>query len=131
MLRRPPRSTRTDTLFPYTTLFRSAFNAVDFDDLIRLPLQLLEAEPELAAAWRERIRYLLVDACQDTNGAQYRLLRQLPGPRGAISCAGDDDQSIYAWRGAQAEHPDRQARIHYALRVIKQDQKYRFSARFI
>src|SRR3546814_4361993 len=110
MLRRPPRSTRTDTLFPYTTLFRSAFNAVDFDDLIRLPLQLLEADPELAAAWRERIRYLLVDECQDTNGAQYRLLRQLAGPRGAITCVGDDDQSIYAWRGAQPENLDLLAR---------------------
>ena len=71
-----------------------AFNAVDFDDLIRLPLSLLEADSDLAPAWRERIRYLLVDECQDTNGAQYRLLKLLAGPRGNLTCVGDDDQSI-------------------------------------
>jgi ATP-dependent DNA helicase Rep len=109
----------------------SAFNAVDFDDLIRLPLQLLEADPDLAAAWRERIRYLLVDECQDTNGAQYRLLRQLAGPRGAITCVGDDDQSIYAWRGAQPENLDLLARDYPDLKVIKLEQNYRCSARIL
>ena len=56
-----------------------AFNAVDFDDLIRLPLQVLEADPEVRARWQARIRYLLVDECQDTNGAQYRLIKALAG----------------------------------------------------
>ncbi|MFY8123473.1 MAG: ATP-dependent helicase, partial [Silanimonas sp.] len=66
----------------------AAFNAVDFDDLIRLPVQMLEADPDFAAGWRERLRYLLVDECQDTNGAQYRLLKQLAGPKGSFTCVG-------------------------------------------
>ena len=108
-----------------------AFNAVDFDDLIRLPLTLLEAEPDLAAGWRERIRYLLVDECQDTNGAQYRLLKQLAGPRGNLTCVGDDDQSIYAWRGAQPENLDELARDYPTLKVVKLEQNYRCSGRIL
>jgi ATP-dependent DNA helicase Rep len=108
-----------------------AFNAVDFDDLIRLPLQLLESDPELAPAWRERIRYLLVDECQDTNGAQYRLLKQLAGPRGNMTCVGDDDQSIYAWRGAQPENLDQLANDYPNLKVIKLEQNYRCSGRIL
>jgi ATP-dependent DNA helicase Rep len=108
-----------------------AFNAVDFDDLIRLPLQLLEADPEFAAGWRERIRYLLVDECQDTNGAQYRLLRQLAGPKGRITVVGDDDQSIYAWRGANPENLAELGRDYPALRVIKLEQNYRCSGRIL
>ena len=108
-----------------------AYNAVDFDDLIRLPLQLLEADADLAAGWRERIRYLLVDECQDTNGAQYRLLKQLAGPRGAMTCVGDDDQSIYAWRGAMPENLDQLAVDYPALKVIKLEQNYRCSGRIL
>ncbi len=107
------------------------FNAVDFDDLIRLPLELLEGDAELAPAWRERIRYLLVDECQDTNGAQYRLLKQLAGPRGALTCVGDDDQSIYAWRGANPENLDTLATDYPALKVVKLEQNYRCSARIL
>ena len=108
-----------------------AFNAVDFDDLIRLPLQLLEADADLAAGWRERIRYLLVDECQDTNGAQYRLLKQLAGTRGNLTCVGDDDQSIYAWRGAQPENLDELVRDYPQLKVIKLEQNYRCSGRIL
>jgi ATP-dependent DNA helicase Rep len=108
-----------------------AYNAVDFDDLIRLPLTLLEAEPGLAAGWRERLRYLLVDECQDTNGAQYRLLRQLAGTRGNMTCVGDDDQSIYAWRGAQPENLDQLATDYPNLKVIKLEQNYRCTARIL
>ena len=82
----------------------TTFNAVDFDDLIRLPVQLLESDEDCVAAWRERIGYLLVDECQDTNDAQYRLLKAITGPRGDFTCVGDDDQSIYAWRGANPEN---------------------------
>jgi len=81
-----------------------AFNAVDFDDLIRLPLALLERDAETRDTWRERIRYLLVDEYQDTNDAQYRWLKLLTGARGALTVVGDDDQSIYAWRGAMPEN---------------------------
>jgi ATP-dependent DNA helicase Rep len=108
-----------------------AFNAVDFDDLIRLPLQLLEADADFAAGWRERIRYLLVDECQDTNGAQYRLMKQLAGPRGNFTCVGDDDQSIYAWRGAQPENLDLLAQDYPALKVITLEQNYRCTARIL
>ncbi|HNQ76626.1 MAG TPA: UvrD-helicase domain-containing protein, partial [Pseudothauera hydrothermalis] len=73
----------------------AAFNAVDFDDLIRLPVALLEEHETLRGAWRERLRYLLVDEYQDTNTGQYALLRLLAGSRGAFTCVGDDDQSIY------------------------------------
>ncbi len=108
-----------------------AFNAVDFDDLIRLPLALLDSDAEARATWRERIRYLLVDEYQDTNTAQYRLLKQLAGERGAFTAVGDDDQSIYAWRGANPENIDELARDYPALKVIKLEQNYRCSARIL
>ena len=108
-----------------------AFNAVDFDDLIRLPLQLLDADADVRAAWRERIRYLLVDEYQDTNSAQYRLLRQLAGERGAFTAVGDDDQSIYAWRGANPGNLDELARDYPALKIVKLEQNYRCSRRIL
>ncbi len=108
-----------------------AYNAVDFDDLIRLPLSLLEADAELAPMWRERLRYLLVDEYQDTNEAQYRLLKALAGPRGAFTCVGDDDQSIYAWRGARPENLSEIARDYPLLRVLKLEQNYRCSTRIL
>jgi ATP-dependent DNA helicase Rep len=109
----------------------AAFNAVDFDDLIRVPLALLESDGELAGGWRERIRYLLVDEYQDTNRAQYRLLKALAGPRGAFTAVGDDDQSIYSWRGAEPENLRELARDYENLRVIKLEQNYRCSARIL
>ena len=109
----------------------SAFNAVDFDDLIRLPLALLERDDETRDAWQERIRYLLVDEYQDTNDAQYRLLKQLAGTRGALTAVGDDDQSIYAWRGANPGNLDELARDYPALKVIKLEQNYRCSGRIL
>ncbi len=109
----------------------AAFNAVDFDDLLRLPLALLEADAELAAGWRERIRYLLVDECQDSNGVQYRLLRQLAGSTGRFTCVGDDDQSIYAWRGAEPENLERMGEDYPDLKIIKLEQNYRCSARIL
>jgi ATP-dependent DNA helicase Rep len=109
----------------------NAFNAVDFDDLIRLPLFLLDSDDETRATWQERIRYLLVDEYQDTNTAQYRLLRQLAGTRGAFTAVGDDDQSIYAWRGANPGNLDELARDYPSLKVLKLEQNYRCSARIL
>ena len=109
----------------------STFNAVDFDDLIRLPVQVLENDAEIAAAWRERIGYLLVDECQDTNDAQYRLLKVLAGPRGDFTCVGDDDQSIYAWRGANPDNLLQMAQDYPALQIIKLEQNYRCSNRVL
>lgn len=109
----------------------TAFNAVDFDDLIRLPVQILEENPEIAVAWRERIGYLLVDECQDTNDAQYRLLKQLAGDKGNFTCVGDDDQSIYAWRGANPENLQQMGRDYPTLEIIKLEQNYRCSNRVL
>ncbi len=78
-------------------------NAVDFDDLILLPLRILQDE-EARLQWQQQIRYLLVDEYQDTNETQYRLLRLLAGADGRLTAVGDDDQSIYGWRGAQPEN---------------------------
>jgi len=109
----------------------AAFNAVDFDDLIRLPLGLLEGDAETRGAWQERIRYLLVDEYQDTNDAQYRMLKHLAGTRGALTAVGDDDQSIYAWRGANPGNLDELARDYPQLKVIKLEQNYRCSRRVL
>ncbi|KGI79105.1 UvrD-helicase domain-containing protein [Oleiagrimonas soli] len=109
----------------------AAYNAVDFDDLIRLPLQVLESDAEARAGWQERLRYLLVDEYQDTNDAQYRLLKCLIGPRGGITCVGDDDQSIYAWRGANPENIDQLGRDWPNLKVIKLEQNYRCAKRIL
>ncbi|WP_140727948.1 MULTISPECIES: DNA helicase Rep [Gammaproteobacteria] len=109
----------------------TTFNAVDFDDLIRLPVQILEENEEIVKAWRERIGYLLVDECQDTNDAQYRLLKMLAGPKGNFTCVGDDDQSIYAWRGANPENLLQMGKDYPQLEVIKLEQNYRCSNRVL
>lgn len=108
-----------------------AYNAVDFDDLILAPAQLLREHEALRATWRDRIRYLLVDEYQDTNGAQYDLVRQLTGTRGAFTVVGDDDQSIYAWRGARPENLARLKTDYPHLHVIMLEQNYRSSARIL
>jgi len=109
----------------------TTFNAVDFDDLIRLPVQLLESDEDAVAAWRERIGYLLVDECQDTNDAQYRLLKALAGPKGLFTCVGDDDQSIYAWRGANPDNLLQLGSDYPTLQIVKLEQNYRCSNRVL
>jgi ATP-dependent DNA helicase Rep len=109
----------------------AAFNAVDFDDLIRLPVQILLRDEQTRLAWRERFRYLLVDECQDTNAAQYALLKLLAGERGAFTCVGDDDQSIYAWRGADPGNLDQLSHDYPRLRVVKLEQNYRCGQRIL
>ena len=109
----------------------ASFNAVDFDDLIRLPVQLLETDAEARDAWRERIGYLLVDEAQDSNDAQYRLLRALAGEAGQFTCVGDDDQSIYTWRGANPENLLQMGEDYPALEIIKLEQNYRCSNRVL
>jgi len=108
-----------------------AYNAVDFDDLILLPVLLFQSEPELLEKWRNRIRHLLVDEYQDTNLAQYRLVRLLVGSRGALTVVGDDDQSIYAWRGARPENLVQLQEDFPQLKVIKLEQNYRSTARIL
>ncbi len=108
-----------------------AYNAVDFDDLIRLPARLFSTQPDLLEAWQSRLRYLLVDEYQDTNGAQYELVRRLVGPRGALTVVGDDDQSIYAWRGARPENLARLKEDFPTLKVVMLEQNYRSSGRIL
>lgn len=108
-----------------------AYQAVDFDDLISLPVRLFEGNDEVRERWQNRLRYLLVDEYQDTNRAQYRLLRQLSGVRGAFTAVGDDDQAIYAWRGADVENLKLLQLDYPKLRVIKLEQNYRSSRRIL
>ena len=107
------------------------YNAVDFDDLIGLPVKLFTEYPEVLEKWQNRIRYLLVDEYQDTNSTQYRLVQQLVGVRGALTVVGDDDQSIYAWRGAQPENLALLSQDFPTLKVIKLEQNYRSTGRIL
>ena len=77
---------------------------MDFDDLIHLPVVLFKEHPEALVRWQHRLRYLLIDEYQDTNDCQYQLTRLLAGKRAAFTAVGDDDQAIYAWRGASIEN---------------------------
>lgn len=108
-----------------------AYQAVDFDDLISLPVRLFEEHDEVRERWQNRLRYLLIDEYQDTNRAQYRLLRHLAGVRGMFTAVGDDDQAIYAWRGADVENLRLLQHDYPDLRVIKLEQNYRSSARIL
>ncbi len=103
----------------------SAFQAVDFDDLIGLPLALLRRDDETRAKWRARLKHVLVDEVQDTNAVQYELLKALVGEQGVFTAVGDDDQSIYGWRGATIENLRRLPQDYPALTVIPLEQNYR------
>ncbi|HAR07845.1 MAG TPA: ATP-dependent DNA helicase Rep, partial [Cobetia sp.] len=102
-----------------------AYNAVDFDDLILLPVVLLRDDPEALARWRRKIHYMLVDEYQDTNVSQYMLVRMLMAERQTFTVVGDDDQSIYAWRGARPENLVTLGEDFPRLKVIKLEQNYR------
>ncbi len=108
-----------------------AYQAVDFDDLISLPVRLFDEHPEVHERWQNKLRYLLVDEYQDTNRAQYRLLKLLSGVRGAFTAVGDDDQAIYAWRGADVENLKLLQQDYPKLKVIKLEQNYRSSRRIL
>jgi ATP-dependent DNA helicase Rep len=103
----------------------AAFQAVDFDDLIGLPLKLLQRDDELRAKWQSRFAHLLVDEYQDTNAVQYELMKALLGERGVFTAVGDDDQSIYGWRGATIDNLKRLPQDYPRLKVIALEQNYR------
>ncbi len=107
------------------------YNAVDFDDLVLHAVTLLREHPAVAGKWRERVAYLLVDEYQDTNNVQYALVRELLAGRPALTVVGDDDQSIYAWRGARPENLHRLADDFAGLEVIKLEQNYRSTGRIL
>lgn len=107
-----------------------AYNALDFDDLIMLPVLLFRQFPEAKARWQQKIRYLLVDEYQDTNTSQYELIKLIVGNEPNFTVVGDDDQSIYSWRGAKPENMQR-LREDFDLKVIKLEQNYRSSQRIL
>lgn len=108
-----------------------AYNAADFDDLILLPVKLLQENPDAKEYWQNCIRYLLVDEYQDTNTTQYELIKLLTGVRGAFTVVGDDDQSVYTWRGAKPENLALLQQDYPQLRIIKLEQNYRSSGRIL
>jgi ATP-dependent DNA helicase Rep len=108
-----------------------AYNALDFDDLILLPTVLLKNNEAVRKKWQNKIRYLLVDEYQDTNTSQYELVRLLVGERARFTVVGDDDQSIYSWRGARPQNLVLLQKDFPKLRVIKLEQNYRSTERIL
>lgn len=108
-----------------------AYQAVDFDDLISLPVELFRTQQQVLDKWQNRLRYLLVDEYQDTNACQYHLLKLLAGPRAAFTAVGDDDQAIYGWRGADIENLRGLPRDYPQLKLIKLEQNYRSTVRIL
>ena len=108
-----------------------ACNSMDFDDLIMLPVHLFRSDEDVLLKWRGKIHYLLVDEYQDTNTSQYELIKLIAGLRQKLTVVGDDDQSIYAWRGAKPENIHRLQHDFPNLQVIKLEQNYRSSGRIL
>ena len=108
-----------------------ACNAIDFDDILCLCIELFHSHPAVLEQYRTRFQYIMVDEYQDTNHVQYRLLRELCGPQGNLCVVGDDDQSIYGWRGAQAGNILDFEHDFAAAQVIKLEQNYRSSANIL
>ncbi|MBO9490359.1 DNA helicase Rep [Endozoicomonas sp. G2_1] len=108
-----------------------AYNALDFDDLILVPTLLLRNFPEVRERWQNKIRYMLVDEYQDTNASQYELVKLITGERGRLTVVGDDDQSIYSWRGAKPQNLVLLGKDYPQLELIKLEQNYRSSGRIL
>jgi ATP-dependent DNA helicase Rep len=127
--------TRLDQLaaeiYPAYEATLKAYQAVDFDDLILLPARLFSENAEAREKWQNRLRYLLVDEYQDTNTCQYQLLKLLTGVRAQFTAVGDDDQSIYGWRGADIANLRRLPEDFPRLKLIKLEQNYRSTVRIL
>lgn len=102
-----------------------ALNAVDFDDLLVLAVRLLEDHADIRMQWQARFQYMMVDEFQDTNGLQMRLLQNLVGSGNNVCVVGDDDQSIYGWRGAEVTNILEFERFFPSPKVIKLEENYR------
>lgn len=103
----------------------TAYQSVDFDDLVGLPLKLLREHDSVRGKWQESLSHVLVDEYQDTNATQYEMLKLLVGPRGRFTAVGDDDQSIYGWRGATLDNLRKLPQDYPNLKVVKLEQNYR------
>lgn len=108
-----------------------AYQAVDFDDLILLPVALFEQHDTALHKWQRKLQYLLIDEYQDTNACQYKLVSMLTHGRGQFTAVGDDDQAIYGWRGADVENLRQLTKDFSQLKVIKLEQNYRSTVRIL
>ncbi len=108
-----------------------AYNAFDFDDLILQPVVLFKQHPDVLQKWQKRIHYLLVDEYQDTNASQYQLVKLLLGDHARLTAVGDDDQSVYAWRGARPENLELLHQDYPGLKLIKLEQNYRSTSKIL
>lgn len=130
-LARNPTEQMLAQLYVHYQRLLKAYNAVDFDDLILLPVRLFQQNDTLLARWRNKIRYLLVDEYQDTNASQYILIKLLAAEQAQFTVVGDDDQSIYAWRGAKPENLILLKKDFPSLKVIMLEQNYRSTSRIL
>ncbi len=121
----------TRRVYPEYQKSLKSYNAVDFDDLIMLTVRLFDEHPEVLAKYQERFRYIMVDEYQDTNAAQFGLVRRLTARWGNVCVVGDDDQSIYGWRGAEPGNILDFEKHFPGARVIKLEQNYRSSGRIL
>ncbi len=108
-----------------------AYNAFDLDDLILQTVHIFRTHPEILKKWQNYIHYLLVDEYQDTNAMQYELVKMLAEQRECLTAVGDDDQSIYAWRGARPENLLQLSKDFPRMKLIKLEQNYRSSSRIL
>ena len=123
--RNDPLEIATAAVYPRYQELLKGFNAIDFDDIIMLSVRLLQNTPAILTHWQERFRYIMVDEYQDTNASQYLMISLLSKKHGNICVVGDDDQSIYGWRGAEVQNILNFAQDHPGCVTIKLEQNYR------
>ncbi|AYN92697.1 DNA helicase Rep [Pseudomonas sp. LTJR-52] len=128
---RNPKEQTAAVVYMHYQRTLKAYNAVDFDDLILMPVKLFQDNPDVLEKWRNRIRYMLVDEYQDTNASQYLLVKLLVQDRAQFTVVGDDDQSIYAWRGARPENLMQLKDDFPSLKVVMLEQNYRSTSRIL
>ncbi|MGY8819746.1 MAG: DNA helicase Rep [Pseudomonadales bacterium] len=128
---RNPKEQTAAIVYTHYQRTLKAYNAVDFDDLIMQPVKLFQNHPEVLEKWRSKVRYMLVDEYQDTNASQYLLVKLLVQERAHFTVVGDDDQSIYAWRGARPENLMQLKDDFPSLKVVMLEQNYRSTSRIL
>ena len=128
---RNPKEQTAAIVYTHYQRTLKAYNAVDFDDLIMQPVKLFQNHPEVLEKWRNKVRYMLVDEYQDTNASQYVLVKLLVQERAHFTVVGDDDQSIYAWRGARPENLMQLKDDFPSLKVVMLEQNYRSTSRIL
>lgn len=120
-----PLELATAALYPRYQELLKGFNAIDFDDIIMLAVKLLQSNTAILNHWQERFRYIMVDEYQDTNASQYLMISLLAQRHGNICVVGDDDQSIYGWRGAEIQNILNFSKDYPGCTTIKLEQNYR------